>query len=204
MASNVWLRVVAVAVVLAVSALVWLRIGPASWSTAHAEQKVTVTVGDRWFCAPELDGGVCDTTIQVGDTVSWDFSGANEPHTSTECGATCNSPVPAAQALWNSDFVLGGTQAPFEFTFTQAGTYLYYCQIHPTEQRGRIIVQGGTPPPAATATSTPPPPTPTPTRTRTPTPPLAVGDVNGDGHINSADALLILQYDAGLIPTLPR
>ncbi len=48
--------------------------------------------------------------------------------------------------------------------------------------------------------------TPTPTRTPTATPtatPTPLGDVNLDGTVNSVDASLILQYEAGLIPSLP-
>lgn len=59
--------------------------------------------------------------------------------------------------------------------------------------------------PTPTATSTPtqtPTNTPTRTPTLTPTPALACGDVNGDGSVNSVDALSILQYEAGLILTL--
>ncbi len=47
---------------------------------------------------------------------------------------------------------------------------------------------------AATATSTP---TPSPTTT-----PSLIGDVSCDGVINSIDAALVLQFDAGLIPSL--
>jgi Tol biopolymer transport system component len=50
----------------------------------------------------------------------------------------------------------------------------------------------------------PPPPA---TATRTPTPPRCLpllGDANGDGTANSLDALLILQYIADLVPSLPN
>jgi hypothetical protein len=53
-----------------------------------------------------------------------------------------------------------------------------------------------------------PTPTRTPTATRrpstaTPTPAGRVGDVNRDGDVNSIDAALILQFAAGLLPSLP-
>lgn len=50
--------------------------------------------------------------------------------------------------------------------------------------------------PTATATRTP-------ARTATPTPRRLMGDANCDGHVNSIDAALVLQYDAGLIHSLP-
>jgi uncharacterized protein (DUF362 family) len=46
--------------------------------------------------------------------------------------------------------------------------------------------------------------TPTATSAPTSTPPAGLrGDVNLDGDVNSIDASLILQYEAGLLPTLP-
>ena len=45
-------------------------------------------------------------------------------------------------------------------------------------------------------------PTRTPTATDTPRPPGPVGDVTCDGLVNSIDAALVLQYDAGLIDSL--
>ena len=50
-------------------------------------------------------------------------------------------------------------------------------------------------------------PTPTPTITSrpapTPTPTSTPGDADGDGRLTSLDALVILQYDAGLLTSLP-
>jgi hypothetical protein len=68
-------------------------------------------------------------------------------------------------------------------------------------------------PPTATATPVPPTATNTPlppTATNTPLPPTATrtpvakacGDVNDDGHVNSIDAALILQLEAGLLSSL--
>ena len=127
---------------------------------AQAQQNVTILVGDFWFCNSSFEGGVCQTTINAGDTVVWDFSRAASQHTTTECGASCDSP--SATHLWSSGTVSGGT---FQFTFEQSGTFLYYCQVHPLQMRGRIVVQAAQPTatspagqtPAARATSTPAP-----------------------------------------------
>jgi plastocyanin len=54
-----------------------------------------------------------------------------------------------------------------------------------------------------TPTRTPTPmPTLTPTRTPAPTPAGLAGDANKDGRVNAIDAALVLQYSAGLIPTI--
>lgn len=130
---------------------------------ARAQQSVTIPVGDFWFCNSSFDGGVCQTTISVGDTVTWDFSHVANQHTTTECGATCD--YPTSSPLWNSGRRSSGA---FQFTFTQAGTFLYQCQVHPTEMRGRIVVQAA----AASPTAPPAGQTPagqTPTSGATPT-----------------------------------
>jgi hypothetical protein len=89
-------------------------------------------------------------------------------------------------------------------TFTPTNT--------PTGTRTPTVTDTPVPP---TATATPVPPTATntplpPTATNTPLPPTATrtpvakacGDVNDDGHVNSIDAALILQLEAGLLSSL--
>lgn len=104
----------------------------------------TVAVGDIYFCS-ESSSANCTTTVGVGDTVVWDFSGASLAHTVTACGDSCTSPT--GSPLFDSGVVQGGGEA-FEFTFTTAGVYDYYCQIHALNQQGTIVVE-------AAAASTP-------------------------------------------------
>jgi plastocyanin len=147
------------AALVAVLALAAALLGGSPHQAAAAT--TTITVGDFWFCNASFAGSVCETTIRAGDTVVWDFGQAMNQHTTTECGASCDSP--SSMPLWNSGRMSGGT---FQFTFTQAGTFLYQCQVHPTEMRGRIVVQA-----APTATSTSPPAVgQTPSVESTPTP----------------------------------
>ncbi len=100
---------------------------------------VDVLVGDFWFCSAGFQNGVCQTTITVGDTVSWDFSPAALPHTSTDCAGDCGSPPFGTE--WDSGFVTGGG-AEFQHTFNSTGVFLYYCSIHPLTMRGQITVTG--------------------------------------------------------------
>jgi hypothetical protein len=58
--------------------------------------------------------------------------------------------------------------------------------------------------PTPTNTSVPPTATETSTVTPTPTPATACGDVDDDGAVNSVDAALVLQLNAGLIGSLPN
>jgi hypothetical protein len=111
-----------------------------------AQSMVTIPVGDLWFCSSSYEDGVCETVVDAGTTVVWDFSPADAPHTTTECGASCDSPT--GSPLWNSGIISDGSS--FQYTFTAPGTYLYYCQVHPQSMRGRIVVQTPTQQPTPT------------------------------------------------------
>jgi plastocyanin len=126
-------------------------------SGAASAATTTVQVGDLWFCGSSFNGAVCETTISAGDTVVWNFAGAQNSHDVTDCGADCNDVT--APPLFTSGLIADGST--FQFRFTNAGTYLYYCRVHPIDMRGSIIVQTAAPTPAggntpaAGATSTP-------------------------------------------------
>ena len=120
---------------------------------AIAQETTTVAVGDFWFCSSSFETGVCETTITAGDTVVWNFAGSAAPHTATECGASCDSPT--GSPSWDSGFIDDGST--FQSTFSQPGTYLYFCEIHPSLMRGRIVVQAAPTPPPAGPTATQPP-----------------------------------------------
>lgn len=107
----------------------------AAWSSPAGAQQ-TVAVGDVYFCSPSFTNGICETTVTAGETVTWDFGGASLPHTTTDCGGDCDNPT--GSPLWDSGTLSSGT---FSFTFSTPGTYLYRCDVHPDQMRGRIVVQ---------------------------------------------------------------
>lgn len=101
-------------------------------------QPTTVVIGDNWYCEASFENGVCETTIDAGTTVLWDYASGNTVHTVTECGDSlddCNPP----SRLWHSGSLASGQT--FSRTFDTVGTFLYRCQIHPQQMRGRIVVQ---------------------------------------------------------------
>ena len=129
---------------------------PAQAGGAFAQSTATIEVGDLYFCDPSYEGGVCETTVDAGDTVEWQFAGS-QLHTSTECGGDLDGcPEPH---LWDSGFLNSGS---FSFTFDSPGTYLYRCQVHPDEMRGQVVVLAAAQP-SPSPQASPPAATPTPT-----------------------------------------
>ena len=104
-------------------------------------------------------------SVEVGDVVRWSFSG--DPHTVT-------SGTPGApDGRFDSGIKDAGST--YEVTFDTPGTYRYFCQIHPEQMTGTIVVTAGaepTPKPTTRPTATPRPttrPTATPRATTRPT-----------------------------------
>ena len=94
------------------------------------------------------------TTIAVGDTVTW-TNHDTAPHNVVVTDGPEKFTSPTLQT--------GGT---YSHTFTQAGTYSYYCSIHP-DMKATLTVEGSTTP---TTPTTPTPPTSPTTPTTTPSP----------------------------------
>lgn len=97
-----------------------------------------IQVGNNWFCNAGFANGSCPTTIAVGDTVNWNFPTGIVPHSTTECGASCDAPT--VTPLWDSGLQTSGS---FPRVFTQAGVFLYRCTVHDSslsKMRGQITV----------------------------------------------------------------
>lgn len=92
--------------------------------------------------------GPATLTIKTGDTVAWDWSGADVNHsvTSSTPGVTFDSHAGLTDAQ-----ITGPPPGGFSRTFDSVGTYTYYCRVH-TDMTGTIVVT--TPP--ATPDTTPP------------------------------------------------
>lgn len=66
-------------------------------------------------------------TVAVGTTVTWVSADPSLPHTST-----------SDDDLWSSETLNEGDEFPF--TFEEAGTFAYFCEVHP-EMTGTIVVE---------------------------------------------------------------
>jgi plastocyanin len=84
-------------------------------STANAAVKI-----DNFSFGPQT------ITVPVGATVTWTNSD-DIPHTAVSTDSVFKSKVM-------------DTDEKFSYTFTKAGTYPYYCSIHP-KMTGKVVVQ---------------------------------------------------------------
>ena len=81
-----------------------------------------------------------DIIVAEGDTVTWTVTKSiNEPHTVTSGTAD------AADTGKLFDSGLGGDKlkadgATYSMTFSKAGTYAYFCQVHPADMKGTVTV----------------------------------------------------------------
>ena len=115
---NLWVASFAAAVVIAI---VLLLAGSPSVaandqsSAANAEVKI-----DNFSFGPQT------VTVPVGATVTW-INRDDIPHT-----------VVSTDGLFNSK--VRDTDEKFSYTFAKAGTYPYYCSVHP-KMTGKVVVQ---------------------------------------------------------------
>jgi plastocyanin len=89
-----------------------------------------------------------DLTVNVGDMVTW-TNHDSAPH---------NVVVTEGPEKFTSPLIQQGQS--FTYMFAKAGTYSYYCSVHP-DMTAKVTATGGTTPPPPT--TTPPPPTGPPT-----------------------------------------
>jgi plastocyanin len=87
------------------------------------------------------------TTIHVGDTVKWTWSGTTHGVVSGSCtgsgGGGGGYGYGGGGCSADGKFSSGAHAGPFEFsfTFTQAGSYPYYCAIHEQMMKGKVEVE---------------------------------------------------------------
>ncbi len=108
-----------------------LVLSGASAAVAQAPPKPTrVTVNDYFFSPSAV-------TIRKGGSVKWVWSSANAyPHDVH----LKSGPKGTAGKTLLLDHDLGGRQARFQKAFETAGTYRYFCTIHPREMRMTVVV----------------------------------------------------------------
>ena len=118
------LRLVAARFTPSRAVIVAMLLGPVvgatlAFGTFAAEEANVVTIDNFTFTPPEL-------TVAVGTTVKW-VNHDDIPHTIVEKKTTFRS-----KALDTDD--------SYSFTFTSAGTFDYFCGLHP-HMVGQVIVK---------------------------------------------------------------
>ena len=103
---------------------------------AEAGAGPTVDVGDLWFCESGFQGSSCDTFIEAGDIVTWNWVGF-VPHNVVECGENWNKGLACTGADWSSATQVSGS---FNRQFDTSGVTYYLCTVHPLTMKGTITV----------------------------------------------------------------
>ena len=151
----------------------------AQYSPAAESSAIAVDIKNYAFSPASL-------TVSVGNTVTW----TNEdtaPHTVTVTDGPEKFASPTLQQ--------GQT---FSYTFTKAGTYSYYCAVHP-DMKASVTVQGSTPPP----TTTTPPPSTTTTAPTTTTMTMPTSTPGGGCAVKEALAPFIAHLKAAHLEESP-
>jgi plastocyanin len=115
--NNVWITGVAVPVLIAMMLLAGSSSVPAN-AEPSAAAAAAVKIDNFVFGPPTI-------TVPVGATVTWTNSD-DIPHTAV-----------STEGVFKSKVL--DTDEKFSYTFTKAGTYAYYCTIHP-KMTGQVVV----------------------------------------------------------------
>lgn len=133
---------------------------PAPPTAAPAQPIPTETSGE--VAAEIANFTHVDLTVPVGTTVRWtNLDAAIHTTTAGEPGSETGT--------WDSGRLSSGQF--FSFTFNEAGTFAYFCQIHPGSMRATVTVTGAGAAAAPTAEAAVVTPTPTPAPTTAPSGP---------------------------------
>src|SRR6476661_10574053 len=95
-------------------------------------------------------------TVEAGDTVTWTTTQSIGQQHSVTSGKPGGADV---GKVFDSGIGLQDNGQSFPFTFTTPGTYDYFCQVHPAQMTGQVIVTaaaGSAPPASAPPASAPP------------------------------------------------
>jgi plastocyanin len=101
-----------------------------------------VNIGQTGTTFTDTVSGTNASTIHVGDTIKWVWLGG--PHSTTS--GTCTGGGPGYKAAgcdsdgkWESG--IRSMSSTYSYTFTAAGTYRYFCDVHLDSMTGVIQVQ---------------------------------------------------------------
>jgi plastocyanin len=114
---NMWVAGVALPVLIGI---VLLFVGSSSVQANDQPSAANAVKIDNFVFGPQT------ITVPIGTTVTWTNSD-DIPHTAVSTDGVFKSKVM-------------DTDEKFSYTFTKAGTYSYYCSIHP-KMTGQVVVK---------------------------------------------------------------
>jgi plastocyanin len=114
-----------VVVTVMVMGVTGLGAGPGKF-TASAQQKAATTPATMEVKIDNFSFGPTTLTVALGTTVTW-VNHDDIPHT-----------VVSTEGVFKSKVL--DTDEKFSFTFTKAGSFPYFCSIHP-KMTGSVVVQ---------------------------------------------------------------
>jgi len=116
--NSIWIASFTASVIIAIALLVaGSQAAKANDQPSAANLEVKI---DNFVFGPQT------ITVPIGATVTW-TNKDDIPHTSV-----------SAEGVFKSKVL--DTDEKFSYTFTKAGTYSYYCTIHP-KMTGKVVVQ---------------------------------------------------------------
>ena len=110
-----------------------IAIAPSAFA-AHHEVTITNAPGSSTPGCEETDNCFVPSiaTVEVGATVTWDNTDT-AAHT-----ATAGSATDGPSGVFDSSLIMAGSS--FSHTFDEAGTFDYFCMVHPS-MSGTVIVE---------------------------------------------------------------
>jgi plastocyanin len=111
--------------------------------SVSAADPTAISIVDRTF-------DPADATIHVGDTITWTVTKAiADPHSVT----SGKQGDPDQGKVFDSKLTLRNNGDTFSFTFPTAGTFAYFCVVHPAQMHGtiQVLAPGQTAGPASSA-----------------------------------------------------
>lgn len=110
--------------------------------TPPASSITIVNVGQSGHSFTDTQSGTAATSIHVGDTVKWVFVSSTAHSTSSgtcTMGGYYGEDVCTPAGFWDSGTMV--SPSTFSHTFTSAGTFKYYCEVHKSQMTGTVLVQ---------------------------------------------------------------
>jgi plastocyanin len=117
MKKNLWITIFAMP---AIATLLLLVVSPSATANDQASAASAEVVIDNFVFGPQT------VTVPIGTTVTW-TNHDDIPHT-----------VVSTEGVFKSK--VRDTDEKFSYTFTKAGTYPYYCSVHP-KMTGTVVVK---------------------------------------------------------------